>query len=112
MAIFFFSTNDVPFMAVMTWALLAIIAMARGGIPSWRATLTAGACCGLAIATRIGGILAQVYLVAAMSLLCMADSSSEGNTRAVSSMFRVGRFVQQGVENLVGRCVVVALARP
>src|ERR1019366_9300474 len=34
-----------------------------------------------------------------------ADSSSEGNTRAVSSMFRVGRFVQQGVENLVGRCV-------
>src|SRR5450830_160189 len=34
----------------------------------------------------------------------MADSSSEGNTRAVSSMFRVGRFVQQGVENLVGRC--------
>src|ERR1039457_103924 len=36
-----------------------------------------------------------------------ADSSSEGNTRAVSSMFRVGRFVQQGVENLVGRCVVV-----
>src|SRR5450759_536007 len=42
----------------------------------------------------------------------MADSSSEGNTRAVSSIFRVGRFVQQGVENLVGRCVVVALARP
>jgi hypothetical protein len=41
-----------------------------------------------------------------------ADSSSEGNTRAVSSMFRVGHFVQQGVENLVGRCVVVALARP
>jgi hypothetical protein len=41
-----------------------------------------------------------------------ADSSSEGNTRAVSGMFRVGRFVQQGVENLVGRCVVVALARP
>src|ERR1039458_6355221 len=41
-----------------------------------------------------------------------ADSSSEENTRAVSSMFRVGRFVQQGVENLVGRCVVVALARP
>jgi hypothetical protein len=67
----FFTPNDVPFMAVMTWALLAIIAMARGGTPSWRATLTAGACCGLAIATRIGGILAQVYLVAAMSLLCI-----------------------------------------
>jgi hypothetical protein len=41
-----------------------------------------------------------------------ADSSLKGNTRAVSSMFRVGRFVQQGVENRVGRCVVVALARP
>jgi hypothetical protein len=67
----FFTPNDVPFMAVMTWALLAIIAMARGGTPSWRTTLTAGACCGLAIATRIGGILAQVYLVAAMSLLCI-----------------------------------------
>src|ERR1035437_6969393 len=47
-----------------------------------------------------------------MPLLALADSSSEGNTRAVSSMFRVGCFVQQGVENLVGRCVVVALARP
>ncbi|HSP50506.1 MAG TPA: hypothetical protein VLN61_10075 [Pseudolabrys sp.] len=58
-------------MAVMTWALLAIIAMARGGLPTWRVTLTAGACCGLAVATRIGGILAQVYLVAAMSLLCI-----------------------------------------
>jgi hypothetical protein len=66
-----FPLNDVPFMAVMSWALLAIIAMARGGIPPWRATLTAGACCGFAIATRIGGILAQVYLVAAMSLLCI-----------------------------------------
>ena len=65
----FFTPNDVPFMAAMTWALLAIIAMARGGTPSWRATLTAGACCGLAIATRSGGILAQVYLVAATSLL-------------------------------------------
>jgi hypothetical protein len=67
----FFTPNDVQFMAVMTWALLAIIAMARGGTPSWRAALTAGACCGLAIATRVGGILAQVYLVAAMSLLCI-----------------------------------------
>jgi hypothetical protein len=46
----------------------------------------------------------------ASTYLSMADSSSEGNTRAVSSMFRVGRFVQQGVENLVTRtcrCVAV-----
>jgi len=67
----FFTPNDVPFMAAMNWALLAIIVMAEKGVPTWRMTLTAGACCGLAIATRIGGVLAQAYLVAAMGLLCL-----------------------------------------
>ena len=67
----FFTPNDVPFMAAMTWALLAVLAMARREIPSWPATVAAGLLCGLAIATRVGGILAQVYLIAAMVLLAM-----------------------------------------
>jgi hypothetical protein len=40
-------------------------------IPSWPATVAAGLLCGLAIATRGGGTLAQVYLIAAMALLAM-----------------------------------------
>ena len=67
----FFTPNDVPFMAAMTWALLAVVAMARREMPSWPATVAAGLLCGLAIATRVGGILAQVYLIAAMALLTL-----------------------------------------
>jgi hypothetical protein len=67
----FFTPIDVPFMAAMTWALLAAIAMAQREMPSWPATVAAGLLGGLAIATRVGGILAQVYLIAAMALLAM-----------------------------------------
>jgi hypothetical protein len=74
----FFTPNDVPFLAAMNWALLATIVMARGGVPSWRTTWIAGACCGLAIATRVGGILAQAYLIAAMGLLCMEVLAQRG----------------------------------
>lgn len=67
----FFTPNDVPFMTAMTWALLAVVAMARREMPSWPATIAAGLLGGLAIATRVSGILAQVYLIAAMALLAM-----------------------------------------
>ena len=64
----FFSPVDMPFMATMNWALLAILLMARRPVPSWPATICAGLLTGLAIGTRIGGVLSQVYLVAAMLL--------------------------------------------
>jgi hypothetical protein len=56
----------------MTWATLAIVLMARHALPSWRATIPAGLLSGLAIATRTGGIITHVYLLAAL-LLCAAE---------------------------------------
>src|SRR6202521_201662 len=58
----FFSPNDVPFMATMNFAMLAILVMARRE-PSWPATVCAGLLTGLASATRVGGLLAQLYLL-------------------------------------------------
>jgi hypothetical protein len=64
----FFSPIDVPFMTAMTWATLAIIMMTRRVVPSWPAVLATGLALGLAVGTRPGGIIAQVYCVGAASL--------------------------------------------
>jgi hypothetical protein len=56
----------------MTWATLAIVVMTRQLIPSWRATIVAGLMTGLAIATRTGGIITHVYLLAAL-MLCAVE---------------------------------------
>jgi hypothetical protein len=69
----FFSPYDVPFMATMMWATLAVVVMARDPVPSWGAALAAGVLSGLAIATRPGGVLVQIYLSAAMTL-CALDA--------------------------------------
>ena len=68
----FFTPIDIPFLAAMTWATLAIALMARRVLPSWRATIAAGVLSGLAVATRTGGIITHVYLLAAL-LLCAAE---------------------------------------
>jgi 4-amino-4-deoxy-L-arabinose transferase-like glycosyltransferase len=68
----FFTPIDVPFLAAMTWATLAIVVMARQVLPSWRATIAAGLLSGLAIATRTGGIITHAYLLGAL-LLCAAE---------------------------------------
>ncbi len=68
----FFTPIDVPFAAAMTWATLAIVVMTRQLIPSWRATIVAGLMTGLAIATRTGGIITHVYLLAAL-MLCAVE---------------------------------------
>jgi hypothetical protein len=68
----FFTPIDVPFAAAMTWATLAIVVMTRQLIPSWRATIVAGLLTGLAIATRTGGIITHVYLLAAL-MLCAVE---------------------------------------
>jgi hypothetical protein len=67
----FFTPIDVPFMAAMTLATLAIIVMATRQLPSWSASIAAGLATGLAIATRTAGIITHVYLVAAMLLLVL-----------------------------------------
>jgi hypothetical protein len=68
----FFTPIDVPFLAVMTWATLAITVMTRQVLPSWRATAVVGLLTGLAIATRTGGIITHAYLLGAM-ILCVGE---------------------------------------
>ncbi|MGZ3310884.1 MAG: hypothetical protein ACXU8R_20435, partial [Xanthobacteraceae bacterium] len=68
----FVTPIDVPFLAAMTWATLAIVLMTRRMLPSWPATAVVGLLTGLAIATRTGGIITHAYLFGAM-LLCVAE---------------------------------------
>jgi len=68
----FFTPIDVPFLAAMTWATLAIVVMTRLALPSWRGTAAVGLLTGLAIATRTGGIITHAYLLGAM-VLCNAE---------------------------------------
>ncbi len=68
----FFTPIDVPFVAAMTWATLAIVVMTRKVLPSWWTAVAAGLLTGLAIATRTGGIITHAYLFGAM-VLCAAE---------------------------------------
>jgi hypothetical protein len=72
----FFTPIDVPFLAAMTWATLAIIVMTRQVLPSWRATIVTGLLTGLAVATRTGGIITHAYLLGALAL-CAAEFYAE-----------------------------------
>jgi len=64
----FFTPIDVPFLAAMTWATLAVIIMAKRVVPPWPVTIGAGLLTGLAIATRTGGIITHAYLIGTMFL--------------------------------------------
>jgi hypothetical protein len=68
----FFTPIDVPFLAAMTWATLAILVMTRRELPSWPATIAVGLLTGLAIGTRTGGIITHAYLLGAM-ILCAVE---------------------------------------
>ena len=74
----FFTPIDVPFLAAMTWATLAILVMTRQLLPSWRATIIAGLLTGLAIGTRTGGIITHAYLLAAMALCARRNLPTRG----------------------------------
>jgi hypothetical protein len=74
----FFTPIDVPFLAAMAFAVLAILHMARGGVPSWGATLAAGLATGLAIATRTGGIITHAFLLVAMALAAIELVATTG----------------------------------
>ena len=64
----FFTPIDVPFLAAMCWATLAIMQMARQVVPGWTATIFAGFATGLAIATRTGGVITHFFLIGTMFL--------------------------------------------
>jgi hypothetical protein len=100
----FFSPNDVPFMATMTWATLAVVVMARDPVPSWGVVVAVGLLTGLAIATRPGGVLVQIYLLAAMGLSALDDSLSRRD-RVV--LRRTG--VRTAVAMLIAWPVAIAL---
>ena len=85
----FFTPIDVPFLAAMTWATLAILVMARDTLPSWRSTMAAGLATGLAIATRTGGIITHVYLVGVLGL-CAAGLFAESGRLPARYLLQLG----------------------
>ena len=85
----FFTPIDVPFLAAITWATLAIVMMTREVLPSWRATAVVGLLTGLAIATRTGGIITHAYLLGAM-LLCAAEFWTRHGRLTLPYIVRMG----------------------
>jgi hypothetical protein len=102
----FFTPVDVPFVAAMTWATLAIVVMTRQVRPSWRATIAAGLLSGLAIATRTGGIITHAYLLGAL-LLCAAEVFAREGRLAARYIVDLG--VRYGAVVLLAWIVAVAL---
>src|SRR5690348_7644458 len=95
----FFAPIDIPFLATMCWALLAIMVMARTTVPTWPATVCAGMAIGLAIATRTGGIINQVYLIGMMAFC------------AVEALLLVGTVARRAIFQIVLRsCAAIMLA--
>jgi len=85
----FFTPIDVPFMAAMTWAVLAILVMAKRDVPSWPATVAVGLLTGLAMSTRTGGIISHAYLLGAMSLCALELVARRGRTDT-RSLLQIG----------------------
>jgi hypothetical protein len=85
----FFTPIDVPFVAAMTWATLAILVMTRQLVPSWTATIAAGLLTGLAIGTRTGGVIAHAYLLAGL-LLCAVEFFAAHGRVTLSYFLRLG----------------------
>jgi hypothetical protein len=102
----FFTPIDVPFMAAMTLATLAIIVMATRPLPSWSASIAAGLATGLAIATRTAGIITHVYLVAAMLLLVLEVVLTHGRAGR-TMLFRIA--LRTFVAILVAWIIAVSL---
>ena len=84
----FFAPIDVPFLAAMAFATLAIMAMARTAVPGWPATVGAGVAMGLAIATRTGGVITHAYLLGALAL-CGLDAVASGGAAARPALLRI-----------------------
>jgi hypothetical protein len=102
----FFTPIDVPFLAAMTWATLAILIMTRQVLPSWRASIVTGLLTGLAIATRTGGIITHAYLLAAMGLCVMEFWTRE---RRVTLRYLLAMAARYGAVLVLAWMTAIAL---
>ena len=88
----FFTPIDVPFLAAMTWATLAIVLMTRRMLPRWPATVAAGLLSGLAIGTRTGGIITHAYLLGALILCAVELGAAHGRLQPRHLLQLAARF--------------------
>jgi hypothetical protein len=102
----FFTPIDVPFLAAMTWATLAILVMTRDVLPSWRATLVTGLLTGLALATRTGGFITHAYLLGAL-MLCAAEFFADHGRLTMRYLAQIG--ARYGTVVIVAWIVAFAL---
>jgi len=102
----FFAPIDVPFLAAMTWATLAILVMTRDVLPSWRATFVTGALTGMAIASRTGGIITHAYLLGAL-MLCAAQFFADHGRLTLRYLAQIG--ARYGTVVVVAWIVAIAL---
>jgi hypothetical protein len=102
----FFTPIDVPFLAAMTWATLAILVMTRDVLPSWRATLVTGLLTGLALATRTGGFITHAYLLGALTL-CAAEFFADHGRLTMRYVAQIG--ARYGTVVTVAWIVAIAL---
>jgi hypothetical protein len=102
----FFTPIDVPFLAAMGLATLAIVLMARPVVPTWSATIWAGLATGLAIGTRTGGIITHAYLVGAMAL-CGLEALALNGRAARSQLWSITMRTAAAIA--IGWVVAVAL---
>lgn len=102
----FFTPIDVPFLAAITWATLAILVMTRDVLPSWRSSIITGLLTGLAIATRTGGIITHTYLLGAM-VLCAAEFFVDHGRLTLRYLLQIG--VRYGTVVVVAWIVAIAL---
>jgi hypothetical protein len=102
----FFTPIDVPFLAAMTWATLAILVMTRDVLPSWRATLVTGLLTGLALATRTGGFITHAYLLGAL-MLCAAEFFADHGRLTMRYLAQIG--TRYGTVVIVAWIVAFAL---
>jgi hypothetical protein len=102
----FFTPIDVPFLAAMTWATLAVLMMARHLMPSWRTAIATGLLTGLAIATRTGGIITHAYLFVAMTL-CAVEFRGRHGRLLLSYLLGIG--ARYGTAVVIAWLTAVAL---
>ncbi|HKA79269.1 MAG TPA: hypothetical protein VKD43_04510 [Xanthobacteraceae bacterium] len=102
----FFTPIDVPFLAAMTWATLAILVMTRRELPSWPGTTVAGLLTGLALGTRTGGFITHVYLLGAL-LLCAAEYY--GNHGRLTARYLLQIAVRYGAVVVLAWLTTIAL---
>ena len=102
----FFTPIDVPFLAAMGLATLAIVLMARRVVPTWSATICAGLATGLAIGTRTGGIITHAYLFGAMAL-CGLEAVALNGRAARAQLWAIA--IRTAVVIAIGWLLAVAL---